>query len=73
MGRGVHVTGAMTDGAARLVGEALRLVGKMEVFADARSVAKGTGLVENGRKNLHYRTEAYRLRWRCRSGSSSYD
>lgn len=45
MGRGVHVTGAMTDGAARLVGEALRLVGKMEVFADARSVAKGTGTI----------------------------
>ena len=40
MGRGVHVTGAMTDGTARLVGEALRLVGKMEVFADARSERK---------------------------------
>lgn len=45
VGRRVQVTGAVTDGAACLVGETLSPVWKMEVLADSRSVAKGTNLV----------------------------
>ena len=69
----MHVTGAVTDVTACLVGETLRPVGQMKVFADSRSVAEGTRLVSIQRRALLYLTEACRPQWRYRKDSSLYD